>query len=198
MIIKCPKCGNLVTDRMAECPSCGEILNAELKAAEEAAAREATAQAEAQEAAQEVVQEAAQVVEVAQEAEEEAAEAPAEIKEVVETVAETSPAEIPEAKPKETPTESAPATQTVPAAPMPAQAEPQKKKKSWKGLIWGTVAVLALAGILCLYTMAITRMGLDTIKIEVHFYTKPLETVAETTAQTAVADTTVTPTPAAK
>ncbi|MBR2608879.1 MAG: transposase, partial [Bacteroidales bacterium] len=34
MIIKCPKCGNLVTDRVAECPSCGEILNAELKAAE--------------------------------------------------------------------------------------------------------------------------------------------------------------------
>ena len=66
------------------------------------------------------------------------------------------------------------------------------------GLIWGSVAVLALAGILCLYTMAITRMGLDTIKIEVHFYTKPLETVADTTAQTVVADTTVTPTPAAK
>lgn len=35
-------------------------------------------------------------------------------------------------------------------------------------------------------------------RIEVHFYTKPLETVLDTTAQTVVADTTLTPTPASK
>jgi hypothetical protein len=106
------------------------------------------------------------------------------VEEVIEAaeVMEAAVAEEPEAKPEEPEVKPA-AEQTVePEAPAPQapqqaavpQPEP-KKRRSWKGFIWTTVAILALAGTLCLYTMAITRMGLDTIKIEVHFYTRPLQ-----------------------
>lgn len=151
MIIKCPKCGTIASDRTATCPSCGEILNAEVYASEQKATEEVTV-----EAMEEVI-EAAEVMEAAV-------------------------AEEPEAKPEEPEVKPA-AEQTVePEAPAPQapqqaavpQPEP-KKRRSWKGFIWTTVAILALAGTLCLYTMAITRMGLDTIKIEVHFYTRPLQ-----------------------
>lgn len=151
MIIKCPKCGTIASDRTATCPSCGEILNAEVYASEQKAMEEV-----AVEAVDEVIK-AAEVMEAAV-------------------------AEEPEAKPEEPEVKPA-AEQTVePEAPAPQapqqaavpQPEP-KKKRSWKGFIWTTVAILALAGTLCLYTMAITRMGLDTIKIEVHFYTRPLQ-----------------------
>ena len=151
MIIKCPKCGTIASDRTATCPSCGEILNAEVYASEQKAMEEV-----AVEAVEEVIK-AAEVMEAAV-------------------------AEEPEAKPEEPEVKPA-AEQTVePEAPAPQapqqaavpQPEP-KKKRSWKGFIWTTVAILALAGTLCLYTMAITRMGLDSIKIEVHFYTRPLQ-----------------------
>ena len=151
MIIKCPKCGTIASDRTATCPSCGEILNAEVYASEQKSTEEV-----AVEAVEEVI-EAAEVMEAAV-------------------------AEEPEAKPEEPEVKPA-AEQTVePEAPAPQapqqaavpQPEP-KKKRSWKGFIWTTVAILALAGTLCLYTMAITRMGLDSIKIEVHFYTRPLQ-----------------------
>ena len=150
MIIKCPKCGTIASDRTATCPSCGEILNAEVYASEQKATEEV-----AVEAVEEVIK-AAEVMEAAV-------------------------AEEPEAKPEEPEVKPA-AEQTVePEAPAPqapqqaAVPQPEPKKRSWKGFIWTTVAILALAGTLCLYTMAITRMGLDTIKIEVHFYTRPLQ-----------------------
>ena len=134
MIIKCPKCGTIASDRTATCPSCGEILNAEVYASEQKSTEEV-----AVEAVEEVI-EAAEVMEAAV-------------------------AEEPEAKPEEPEVKPA-AEQTVePEAPAPQapqqaavpQPEP-KKRRSWKGFIWTTVAILALAGTLCLYTMAITRM----------------------------------------
>lgn len=158
MIIKCPKCGTIASDRTATCPSCGEILNAEVYASEQKATEEV-----AVEAVEEVI-EAAEVMEAA------VAEEP----EAKPEEPEVTPEE-PEVKPaaEQTVEPEAPAPQAPQQAAVP-QPEP-KKRRSWKGFIWTTVAILALAGTLCLYTMAITRMGLDTIKIEVHFYTRPLQ-----------------------
>lgn len=170
MIVKCPKCGNIVSDRSAACPSCGEVLNTR-PFAEKPKVEEKVAEVQETPLAQ-----AAPVAEPAPE---------------VQHAAQTQPA--PAAQQPTPEVQPAPVAQPVPAVqPVPvAQPVPEKKKKSWKGLIWGSVAVLALAGILSLYTLAITKMGLETIKIEVHFYTRPTVTepapaVQDTTATAAV------------
>ena len=169
MIIKCPKCGALASDRAAGCPSCGEILNAEAYAAEQKAAQEAeAAAAEKPEAEQKAEPEAEPEVQLNTEPKTESA-AESEVTAEPETPA-VQPAQTPEPAQVPQPT---PATQPAP--------QPEPKKRSWKGFIWAAVAVVALAGALSLYTLAITRMGLDTIKIEVHFYTRPLDTAAADT-----------------